>query len=141
MLSIYPAYFISDKQGVTVIFSDWNDTSSYGMRFDEAMEMAIDCLAGLIYAKRLDKEPLPKPSKISKKTLQRIAKEYECSEEKIEAHLVSVDAEQYAKVHFEKTIKKTITILDWQNKEGIRQGINFSKVCQEALTKVLRSNM
>ena len=73
--------------------------------------------------------------------VERIAKEYECSENKIESHLISVNADQYAKEHFEKTVKKTITILDWQNTEGIRQGINFSKICQDALTQALIKNM
>ena len=137
MLSIYPAYFIKDQQGCSVIFPDWNDAASYGKNFNEAMEMAIDCLAGLIFTKKLEGNSLPEPSSESKTELHRIAKEYQCDANIIESHLVSVDADKYARDHFEKTVKKTITILEWQNTEGMRRGINFSKICQDALTNEL----
>ena len=141
MLSIYPAYFLKDEQGYSVIFPDWDDAASFGKNFNEAMEMAIDCLAGLIFARKLENANLPKPGKQSLKEKQRIATEYKCESNSITSHLISVDADKYAKEHFEKTVKKTITILDWQNREGIRLGINFSKICQDALTKELTKKL
>ena len=92
MLSIYPAYFIKEKNGCSVIFPDWNDTATFGKDFNEAMEMSIECLAGLIYSYKLEGKALPQASKESNKEVKRIAKEYECSENKIESHLISVNA-------------------------------------------------
>jgi len=50
---------------------------------------------------------------------------------------VSVDVEAYARRHFERSVKKTLTIPYWLNKLAIRNNINFSKVLQEALKEKL----
>ena len=48
-------------------------------------------------------------------------------------NLVSVDAEDYAKKHFNKSVRKNLTIPEWLNEKALAQGINFSQVLQEAL--------
>ena len=54
--------------------------------------------------------------------------------------MVSVDVEAYAKEHFEKSVKKTLTIPIWLNNAAIEKGINFSQVLQEALKAKLHFN-
>ena len=51
--------------------------------------------------------------------------------------LVSVDVEEYAKLHFDKSVRKTLTIPAWLDKEARKAKINFSKTLQEALLKKL----
>ena len=46
---------------------------------------------------------------------------------------MTVDVEAYAKEHFEKSVKKTLTIPAWLNKAALEQNINFSQTLQEAL--------
>lgn len=48
-------------------------------------------------------------------------------------NIVTVDVEEYAKIHFEKAVKKTLTIPAWLNTAALEQNINFSQVLQEAL--------
>ena len=48
-------------------------------------------------------------------------------------NMVSVDVEEYARMHFEKSVKKTLTIPAWLNKAALEQNVNFSQVLQEAL--------
>ena len=48
-------------------------------------------------------------------------------------NIVSVDVASYAKEHFEKSVKKTLTIPVWLNNAAIENGINFSQVLQDAL--------
>ena len=43
------------------------------------------------------------------------------------------DVEAYAKKHFEKSVRKTLTIPAWLNAAALEQGINFSQTLQEAL--------
>ncbi len=50
---------------------------------------------------------------------------------------VIVDVEEYAKLHFQKSVKKTVTIPEWLNREAQKRNINFSKTLQEALIKKL----
>ena len=137
MLSIYPAYFVKDETGYTVIFPDWGGVASFGSDINEAMTMAIDCLAGLIFNANIEGAELPKPSAINELSAIRFAEENECSVNDVSVQLVSVNAEVYAREHFQKCVKKTITILEWQNREGMKRGINFSKICQDALTAAL----
>jgi hypothetical protein len=47
--------------------------------------------------------------------------------------MVSVDVAAYAKEHFEKSVRKTLTIPAWLNSAALEQGINFSQTLQEAL--------
>jgi len=47
--------------------------------------------------------------------------------------MVSVDVKAYAREHFEKSVKKTLTIPAWLNALALEQNINFSQVLQEAL--------
>ena len=137
MLKIYPACFIKDKDGYSVFFPDWENTATCGRTFQEAMEMAVDCLAGLCYENKLSGIDDPKPSLESSLNINQIADIAECKVSDISIHTVSVDADVYAKQHFEKCVKKTVTIYEWQNREGIKRGINFSKIFQDALTKEL----
>ena len=39
--------------------------------------------------------------------------------------IVTVDVREYAKLHFEKSVKKTLTIPSWMNDQAISLGINF----------------
>ena len=55
MLSIYPAIFYEEKEGgYSVIFPDLNHLATCGDTLNEAMAMAVDCLAGYIYSEELD---------------------------------------------------------------------------------------
>lgn len=53
--------------------------------------------------------------------------------EEMFVNMVSVDVDVYAKEHFEKSVKKTLTIPAWLNKAALEQNINFSQVLQDAL--------
>ena len=52
--------------------------------------------------------------------------------------MVSVDVASYAKQHFAKSVKKTLTIPAWLNEQAVASGINFSQTLQEALTYKLQ---
>lgn len=54
-------------------------------------------------------------------------------------NMVTVDVDEYAKTHFEKSVKKTLTIPAWLNSAALRENINFSQVLQEALKERLHN--
>ena len=68
-----------------------------------------------------------------------IAKELDTDTGEYFVNLVTVDVEEYAKTHFNKSVKKTLSIPEWLNREAINKKINFSQVLQEALIAKLRS--
>lgn len=79
----------------------------------------------------------PSASSIGKVDLAAVANEL--GEENAEGfvNIVTVDIKEYAILHFENAVKKTLTIPSWLNERAIAQGINFSAVLQEALREKL----
>lgn len=133
MLSAYPACFIKEENGYSVIFPDLNNLATCGHTLDEAFTMAVDCLAGYLYWLKEDGETAPDASPIDKIDLAEIAEELEVLPGEAFINMVTVDVAEYAKTHFEKSVKKTLTIPAWLNKAALEQNINFSQVLQEAL--------
>lgn len=138
MLSIYPACFFKEPEGYSVVFPDLEGTATCGETFEEAMNMAVDCLAGYIYTLKLDGETIPEPSDIKSVNAADIAAELDANPNKLFVCPVSVDVDEYAKNHFEKSVKKTLTIPAWLNTAALEMNINFSQVLQEALKQKIR---
>ena len=53
--------------------------------------------------------------------------------------IIEVDLLEYKKRTNMKSVKKTLTIPEWLNREALAKGINFSQVLQEALISKLKS--
>ncbi len=133
MLSIYPACFFKETNGYSVIFPDLNWLSTCGTSFEDAMVMAVDCLAGYLYGLNREDALFPVASHITSIDVNAIAQELELNPADCIVNYVSVDVYLYAKEHFEKSVKKTLTIPAWLNTAALAQQINFSQVLQEAL--------
>lgn len=137
MLTTYPAVFVREDDGkYSVLFPDLN-SATCGDNLNDALEMAQDCMAGLVYTAQKSGEPLPKASDMSQELLQRTCAEMEADPQNAFINLIAVDVEAYARQHFQKSVKKTLSIPQWMNDAAEKQGINFSKVLQEALTEKL----
>ena len=132
---MYPACFFHEEDGYSVVFPDLNWLATQGDTFEEAMEMAIDCLAGYLHTCQIDGDTVPTPSRISDIDPKAVARELDPEAPMCEAivNMVSVDVAAYAKQHFEKSVRKTLTIPAWLNTAALEMNINFSQVLQEAL--------
>lgn len=139
MISIYPACFFKKMKGYTVIFPDLNWLATGGKNEHHAMEMAIECLAGYLYTSKRDGEEIPKASAMKDVSPEKVAEELGVEVGEAYVTLVSVDVDEYAKKHFEKCVRKTLTIPAWLNEAALERKINFSQVLQEALLKKIRS--
>ena len=103
----------------------------------EAMEMAVDCLAGYLFSEKLDGNDVPAPTPIDQLDIYC---EDDTEEERAIprfANMVSVDVEAYAAKHFNKAVKKTLTVPQWLNDIAVAKKVNFSKVLQNALIREL----
>ncbi|MBO4235438.1 MAG: type II toxin-antitoxin system HicB family antitoxin [Firmicutes bacterium] len=139
MLSIYPACFFKEDDGYSVVFPDLNWLSTCGETESEALEMAIDCLAGYLFDLRMDEEEPPKASALSDISLEAVAAELEADTTGAFVNMVSVDVAEYAKEHFEKSVRKTLSIPAWLNIAAKEKHINFSQTLQEALIAKVRA--
>lgn len=134
MLTAYPAYFYEEEDGTySVIFPDLNHLATQGDNLNEAFEMAIDCLAGYLFTLKQEKGTAPQPSNMKDLNIDDEYTEYKSAF----VNMVTVDVEEYAKTHFEKPVKKTLTIPKWLNDTAVANNINFSNVLQNALLKEL----
>lgn len=134
MLAIYPACFYEEETGgYSVIFPDLNHLATCGETFADAMQMAVDCLAGYLYDLKQMGEKAPQPSAIDAIRPDDEYDEYK----RAFVSAVSVDVEEYAKAHFEKSVKKTLTIPKWLNDMAVSENINFSQLLQAALKEKL----
>jgi predicted RNase H-like HicB family nuclease len=138
MLSAYPACFFKEENGYSVIFPGLNHLATCGETLDEALAMAIDCLAGYLYLLRKDGEIAPDPLPMNEVNLSDIAKELEIESTESFINMVTVDVTEYARTHFERSVKKTLTIPAWLNAAAIERHINFSQVLQEALMQKIQ---
>ena len=138
MLSMYPACFFKEENGYSVIFPDL-DLATCGETMNDAMAMAVDCLAGRLRWLKQDGDPIPEPSPMNSIDLTAVSKELEIEPAEAFVNMVSVDVEAYAKEHFDKSVRKTLTIPAWLNTAALEMDINFSQVLQEALLAKLRT--
>lgn len=138
MLSMYPACFFKEESGYSVVFPDLNWLSTCGDTFEKSMEMAVECLAGYLHTCQMDGSQVPAPSKLMDIHPADLAEELEIDPEETIVNMVSVDVPSYVKEHFEKSVKKTLSIPAWLNNAALEKGINFSQVLQDALKEQLR---
>ena len=139
MLSVSPACFFKDETGYSVVFPDLNWLATNGRTESEALNMAVDCLAGYLFLLKKDGEKAPEPSTIGDVSLEAIAKNLDADTNGAFVNMVSVDVDEYAKTHFEKSVRKTLTIPEWLNAAAIEKKINFSQTLQEALLAKIRA--
>lgn len=137
MLSAYPACFFEEKNGAySVIFPDL-ELATCGDNLNQALEMSMDCLAGFLYTAKQSGDTVPSPSDISSINLKKIAQDLDASDDRGFTTLVAIDVEEYARKHFNKAVKKTLSIPAWLDKSAKAQNINFSEVLQVALKQRL----
>lgn len=139
MLSAYPACFLKEDQGYSVVFPDLNYLATCGNTLEEALTMAVDCLAGYLYRLQEDGETAPAASSIDKINVKKVAGELEVASDGAFVNIVTVDVAEYAKSHFEKAVKKTLTIPAWLNDAALAKNLNFSQVLREALIEKVKS--
>lgn len=93
----------------------------------DALMMAEDVLALVLYGYEADGKVIPEPSVIS--SLKLSDGEF--------ANYILCDTMEYRKRYNNKAVKKTLTIPEWLNEAAQDSNINFSLVLQEALKKKL----
>lgn len=125
------------ESGYSVIFPDLNWLATCGETLGEALSMAVDCLAGYLFICQKENEQIPVPSAMECIDLAGIAKELDTEQSESFVNMVTVDVGEYSKTHFEKSVKKTLTIPTWLNAAALEQNINFSQVLQDALKEKL----
>lgn len=138
-LSVYPACFIQEENGYSVVFPDLNHLATCGETLDEAQRMAVDCLAGYLYTLQEDGEPIPPASPMEKIRPEEICAELEVPSEDAFVSAVVVDVAEYAKNHFGKFMTISLTLPSSLYGESLERELDCAQVLEEALQEKLRS--
>jgi len=134
MKCAYPACIYKEISGkYSIVFPDLDDLATFGDTLDEAMAMAVDCLAGYIYTLMLEGKDIPLPSELKNIFPEKY-------DEVVESYtsMIFVDVDEYAELHFKQSVKKTLTIPSWLNRVAVSRNINFSKIIKKALIEELQ---
>ena len=120
----YPAIFTPEENGgFSVVFPDLEGCFTCGDDMADALFMAEDALALVLYGYESDGREIPAPSKME--DLKLNAGEF--------VNSVACDTMEYRKRFNNKAVKKTLTIPEWLNETAMAMNINFSQVLQDAL--------
>lgn len=127
MLFAYPAIFHEENSAFWVEFPDLIGCQSFGDTLNETIENAQEALSAYVLTLLESNQDIPAPSKIKTIMLE---------DSNSFTSLVSCNIDHYKGM---KAIKKTLTIPSWLNDKALAQGINFSKVLQDALLTKIQS--
>ncbi|MCC0670794.1 type II toxin-antitoxin system HicB family antitoxin [Clostridioides sp. ES-S-0145-01] len=128
---IFPAVITKhDKDDYEVNFYDFANIITCGENLEEAFLMAEDALKLELFDLYSDSLEIPKATQLNNIS----------TKENQTAILVKVNLRETIKQYDSKSIKKTLTIPSWLNKEAEKNNINFSQLLQEALKNKLDIN-
>ena len=123
---VYPAVFSLEENGAySVYFPDLEGCYTCGSDLQDAIMMSEDVLAFYMYDIEREGQTISPPSPSEKIKLNK--NEF--------VNYIACDTIEYAKMHNNKAVKKTLTIPEWLNEAATKAGLNFSQVLQEALIK------
>lgn len=135
----YPACFFEEENGgYTVIFQDsLFGAATQGDTLEEAMAMAMDCLALVLEDFIEEGKKPPKPEKMD---MEKVMKDLGLENEDYKGFInyVSLDYDSYAKEHLQKSTKKTLTIPKSLDIKAKQLGLNFSQILREGLEKAIK---
>lgn len=143
MFVIYPAIFVKEKEGYSVLFPDFGG-GTCGENLEDAYYMATDYLGMNLLDYYKENKKFPKATSLENVNVKLYIKEIFENEKEVEEtvknsfkSLVGLDFQKYLKDVNVKSIRKNVTIPSWLNEAAKRSNINFSKVLQEALEREL----
>jgi len=133
MLYSYPGCFFQRPDGkLCLVFPDLNNLAIFGDDFNGTLSKGINLLAKYLFNMQLKKEVAPVPSNID--TIKpKLSEEYSRAFIKI----VTVEVDEYSKTHFEREVKKSVSLPQWLYDLAVKESIDISKLTKKALYKEL----
>ena len=139
----YPAIFYKEDDGrYSVIFPDLNGTATYGIDLNDSIRMAIDCLAGVLHGMNIDGEQIPEPTELNNITEDIIIDMLDdphYDKSRVFINIISVNVAEYAEKHFNKSVKKMVTIPKCMADMAESKKLKLSKILQDALKEKLQT--
>lgn len=123
----YPIILKRSDDGYYVQIPDFG-CGTQGNSIVDAIEMARDCIGMMGIDMEDDREEIPEP----------YSAEFEKEDDDV-ITLVDVDFAEYRKKVDNRAVKKNCTIPYWMSVKADELGLNYSRVLQDALTRIIES--
>lgn len=123
----YPIILKRSDDGYYVQIPDFG-CGTQGKSIVDAIEMARDCIGMMGIDMEDDREEIPEP----------YSAEFEKEDDDV-ITLVDVDFAEYRKKVDNRAVKKNCTIPYWMSVKADELGLNYSRVLQDALTRIIES--
>ena len=123
----YPVIFHPEEVGYSTFVPDIDGCFSQGDTMNEAVAMTQEAIGLMLEDCFQSDQPLPAPSQPG--TLHLEEGEF--------ITMVEFDELAYRKRHDSQAVKKTLSIPGWLNHMAEEQGLNFSRILQNALKQEL----
>lgn len=121
----YPIILKKTNNGYYVEIPDF-DSGTQGESIPDAMEMARDAIGLMGIDMQDDGKEIPEPYSVKVK-----------AEENDILTLVDIDFSEYRKKVDNRAVKKNCTIPYWMSVEADKEGVNYSRLLQDALVSFL----
>lgn len=125
MKGAYPVFIEKTDDGYYAKIPDF-DIGTQGSTIPDVMEMARDAIGLMGIDMEDDKKEIPQP----------YSRNVEPDKDDI-VTLVDIDFHEYRMRADNRAVKKNCTIPYWMSVEADKKGVNYSRVLQDALTKLL----
>ncbi len=141
MKQVYPTFIYDTKDGsehsFLVCVPDM-DIFTEGDSFADAIEMARDAIGLTGISMEDNGEELPVPSEMEV-ALEKVKKDTDIVDfSKGILTYVDVDFSVYRKKVDNKTVRRNVALPSWLNYEADKEGVNVSRILQEALIRTLK---
>ncbi len=123
----YPVIFHPEETGFSTFVPDLDGCFSQGDTMNEAVAMTQDAIGLVLEDYFSSAQPIPAPSQPGSLHLE--GNDF--------VAMVEFDELAYRKRHETQAVKKTLTIPSWLNHMAEEQGLNFSRILQNALKREL----
>lgn len=123
--SAYPIILKKTDDGYYVEIPDF-DIGTQGESIPDAMKMARDAIGLMGIDMQDDGKEIPEPYSVERKP-----------EKEDIVTLVDIDFSEYRKKADNRAVKKNCTIPYWMSVEADKQGVNYSRLLQDAIISFL----
>lgn len=134
MKKVYPA-IMTRNAGVMLVEVPDLEILTQGMDLADAIDMARDAIALKIITMEDDGRDIPEASEVAS---IEISKSEFYEEGNSFLTLVDIDVTEYRRKNDNKMVRRNVTLPNWMNVAAEKEGLNVSKVLQEALRERLQ---
>jgi predicted RNase H-like HicB family nuclease len=131
MKYVYPAIFTPEEGNILASVPDLPGLHTFGNSMADALFMAQDAIEMWLWDAENNSELIPPAS--SQKKIAKMCK----SQDQV-VSMVAADTDEYRRQYDTRSVKKTLSIPAWLNRQAEKANAPFSQILQQGLKEYLQ---